>query len=835
MNTEESFPVRTFRSAGLAVLLIATVAGATHAQSSSGVITTVAGNGDINFGPDGIAATSLALSSPRGIAVDGAGNYFISDVGTNRVRKVAPDGVIETIAGQGTEGFGGDGGSATLAQLFVPAGLAVDVMGNLLIADSNNGRVRSVSPDGIITTVAGNGSVGFGGDGGPATAAEFSLPSGVALDGAGNLFVADTNNHQVRKITPAGIITIAAGDGTAGFFGDGEAAVFAQLFLPVALATDSGGNLFIVDSGNSRIRRVTPAGIITTFAGMGTPGFSGDGTEAVSAELKYPNGIAIDAAGNLFISDTGNNRIRRVTPAGIISTVAGDGTAGAGGDRGWAVSAQLDAPLGLAVDAAGNLLIADSNNGRVRKITFSTVPTFSFVDRGASSTITAGLPPAVSSGFAGIRPADGEVTPPGLAIFGFRQNNILVSEAGVPAAPPIRSGRIYAAVSPGVNTGLAIGNPNSQPATVAFYFTNQDGDSGHGTTTIAANGQIAAFLDGDPFNGPASFGGSFTFSSPLPVAVIALRGLTNEQGEFLMTTLPLADLDVPPTSSTLVFPHFADGDGWSTQIILVNPADTTLSGTLSFRDTSGQPSAVNAGGEPSASYTYVIPPRSSQKLQTTTSASALKTGSVLVVPDTNTASPSGLAIFSYRKGDTTVAEAGVPAVPPGTSFRLYAEVSGTLGDIGSIQTGVAIVNTSPNPTTVSIELSRLDGSSTGLSGTLLLAANSQVSQFLNSIPGLASLETPFQGVVRLSSPESISVTGLRGRYNERRDFLITTTPAVDEATASTTGVTFLPQIADGGGYTTQFIMFSGLPGQTSSGTIDLFTQDGGVWSLDFQQ
>jgi hypothetical protein len=340
--------------------------------TSGGVISTVAGNGTLGFSGDGGPATSAQLTSPYDLAVDTAGNLFIADERNNRVRKVTPGGVISTVAGNGTGGFSGDGGPATSAELNIPYGVAVDTGGNLFIADTFNNRIRKVTPGGVINTVAGNGTQGFSGDGGPATSAQLHLPTGVAVDTAGNLFIADRNNHRIRKVTPSGVISTVAGNGTGGFSGDGGPATSAQLNYPTGVAVDTAGNLFIADSSNSRVRKVTSSGVISTVAGNGTQGFSGDGGPATSAQLLNPTGVAVDTAGNLFIASF-NNRVRKVTPAGGISTVAGNGIAGSGGDGGPATSAQLNAPSGVAVDTAGNLFIADSGNSRVRKVTSSGV------------------------------------------------------------------------------------------------------------------------------------------------------------------------------------------------------------------------------------------------------------------------------------------------------------------------------------------------------------------------------------------------------------------------------------------------------------------------------
>jgi sugar lactone lactonase YvrE len=226
---------------------------------------------------------------------------------------VSTSGTITTFAGNGTQGFSGDGGPATSAGLSYPGGVAVDAAGNLYIADTSNHRVRKVSTSGTITTVAGNGTFGFSGDDGPATNATLSYPTEVAVDAVGNLYIADTGNLRVRKVSASGTITTVAGNGIYGFSGDGGPATNASLVIPRGVAVDAVGNLYIADYGNSRVRKVSSWGTITTVAGNGSPGFSGDGGPATSAALGYPRGVAVDAAGNLYIADTDNNRVRKVS------------------------------------------------------------------------------------------------------------------------------------------------------------------------------------------------------------------------------------------------------------------------------------------------------------------------------------------------------------------------------------------------------------------------------------------------------------------------------------------------------------------------------------------
>ena len=347
-------------------------------DGTSGQISSVTGNGTATFSGDGGPATSAQLAGTP-VAVDASGNVFIADSTNNRIRRVdATTGVITTVAGDGTAGPGVDGVPATSTAFHTPTAVTVDSAGNLFIADTLNNRVRRVdATTGVITTVAGDGTDGFSGDGGPATIAEISSSfwGGLAVDSAGNLFIADTGNQRVRRVDAiTGVITTVAGTGTRGFSGDGGPATHAQLDTPVGVAVDAAGNLFIADDTNNRIRKVdVTTGVITTVAGTGTGGFSGDGGPATGAQLAAPIGVAVDAAGNLFIADTGNQRVRRVDAAtGVITTVAGTGTGGFAGDGGFATSAQLAIPLGVAVDAAGDVLVADAYNVRVRRIDAAT-------------------------------------------------------------------------------------------------------------------------------------------------------------------------------------------------------------------------------------------------------------------------------------------------------------------------------------------------------------------------------------------------------------------------------------------------------------------------------
>src|SRR6266550_3948231 len=348
--------------------------------ATTGIIQTVASNGTYGYGGDGGAATSATLSSPYGIFVDASGNLFIADSGNNVIREVvAATDIIQTVAGNGTYGYGGDGGAATSATLSYPYGIFVDASGNLFIADFGNNVIREVvATTGFIQTVAGNNFYSYGGDGAAATGAQLNSPAAIASDAAGNLFIVDQYNNVIREVVATtGIIQTVAGNGTYGYGGDGGAATSATLDYPYGVSIDASGNLFVADTNNCVIREVVAAtGLIQTVAG--TPqscNYSGDGGAATSATLSYPYGIFVDASGNLFIADSGNNVIREVVAAtGIIQTVAGNYNLGSAysGDGGAATSATLSSPYGIFVDASGNLFIADLYNTVIREVAGTT-------------------------------------------------------------------------------------------------------------------------------------------------------------------------------------------------------------------------------------------------------------------------------------------------------------------------------------------------------------------------------------------------------------------------------------------------------------------------------
>jgi len=369
----------------------------TICRYAGGVMTTVAGNGSYGYTGDGKKATNASLENPSGVAVDASGNFYIADTDNCAIRKVASDGLITTVAQFTARGYWGDGGAAVSAGLNGPFGVALDSSGNLYIADAENDAIREVPVNGTITTVAGNRNAGYSGDSGAATNASLAYPAGVAVDGSGNLYIADSYNNVIRKVVATnGVITTVVGTSTglsfpSGLVVDSSGNLYiadtgnniirklasgvvttvvgtsAGLKAPMGLAVDSSGNLYIADTGNNIIRKLA-SGVVTTVAGNGAAGYSGDNGPATSANLNDPSGVAVDSSGNLYIADTGNYVVRKVNNSGTITTLVGNGLCGYYGDGGLPTNAALGGPFGVALDGSGNVYIADTTNNLVREV-----------------------------------------------------------------------------------------------------------------------------------------------------------------------------------------------------------------------------------------------------------------------------------------------------------------------------------------------------------------------------------------------------------------------------------------------------------------------------------
>jgi sugar lactone lactonase YvrE len=571
--------------------------------AATGTIATLAGNGKPGFAGysgDGGSATNAQLSAAPAVAVDGSGNLYIADSLNYVIRKVtAATGIITTVAGNGLPGYSGDGGVATSARIAVGLGIAVDGSGNIYFSDGVVVR-KVTAATGIITVVAGNGSSGYSGDGGPATSARLANPTGVAVDGSGNLYIADSSTDVVRKVTAAtGIITTVAGNGTFGSSGDGGPATSAQL-QPQGVVVDGSGNLYIADLNHGLIRKVTAAtGIITTVAGGGGLSDKGDGGPATSAGIA-PQGLAIDSAGNLFIADFYsvttpcgigcssiayyNQRIRMVAAAtGIITTVAGNGTTGYSGDGGAATSAQLNGPLGVAVDARGNVYVADNANNVIRMLT----PLAGHALLGISSTRSAnfargqsGVYSVVVSDAVGTAPTSGTVTvtetaPAGLTLISMSGSGWTCSGNTCTRVDVLNPGASYPTITVTVN--VAVDAPSQ--------VTNEVTVSGGGSPTITA-GDVTT-IGGPPAPPVLSSPANASVGALLAPTLVwnASDGATSYDVYF--GTLSAPSLVASTASTTYAPTGLASGATYYWQIVARNASGTAPSDIWSF--TTGAP------------------------------------------------------------------------------------------------------------------------------------------------------------------------------------------------------------------------------------------------------
>jgi hypothetical protein len=400
--------------------------------------------------------------------------------------------------------------------------------------------------------------------------------------------------------------------------------------------------------------------------------------------------------------------------------------------------------------------------------------------------------------------------PAGMAIFSQRQHEALVSETAVPFSQSMRRGRFYAEIGGGVNTAVAIANPNAQPAAISFYLTDTAGrDFGYGSTTVSAGAQIARFLTEPPFNS-VPFTGSMTFTASIPVSAIAFKTFVNERSEFLFTALPVLDLLVP-TDQAVIIPGFLDGGGWTTQIVLLNPAEETISGSIQFR---GQANDVS-------DFPYTIPPHASLRFRSSGMGTSARSGFVRII--TSAVRPLGFALISLANSNVTIFETQIPATQTSTALRLYVEQS------PGLETGVAIANPSDRTVAATLSLLTLSGEPVEGNTTLSIPANGQTTVFLDQIPELSMPPgTLFRGVLRVtsSSIEGVSVAGLRAHHNERGELLVSSIPFISESAVPVYSQMVLPHLVAGGGYSTELIFLSVHQGQSSAGTVRSFSQSG---------
>lgn len=511
-------------------------------------------------------ATAVALRLPSALAYDAAGDLYIAETGRHVICKVDLAGNMTTIAGTGVQGFGGDGGPATAALLDSPQGLALDGHNHLYIADTHNNRVRELDlATGVINTIAGS-SAGFSGDGGAAASALLRLPTALAVDAAGDLYIADTGNHRVRRISSTGIMTTVAGDGRQGFGGDGGAATAASIDSPGGLAIDAAGDLLIADTHNQRLRSVDAAtGVIRTIAGTGAAGYAGDSGTASTARLALPHGISVDAAGNIYIADTANQRVRRIDAAtGAITTIAGNGTQGFSGDNGSAAAAALDSPRAAAVAPGGLLAITDTANRRVRQLDAQATPdihTVAGISAIPNSVVTLSAAPTMVYGSGQLTASLASSTATGAITFTLLNGETTLGTAPLDASTASLDTSGLAAGSYSIvaaYTGDAT-HPAAQSPPVTFTITPRPVTATPDAVTLLYGQPIPKLtgsLAGELPQDDASLGASFTTSAgPLsPVASYPISAaLTGAAAKnYSLTTAPASVTIIPaPTLTTL--------------------------------------------------------------------------------------------------------------------------------------------------------------------------------------------------------------------------------------------------------------------------------------------
>ena len=507
---------------------------------------TFAGTGEAGEVGNGGPATEAQFAFPTDPAVDGSGNLYVADSGNHRIRRIDAEGVITTIAGTGVRGFGGDGGPATEAQFAAPTDLALDESGNVYVSDWRSRRIRRIDAEGVITTIAGTGVRGFGGDGGPATEAQFAVPSGLAVDGSGNLYVADSGNHRIRRIDAEGVITTIAGTGVRGFGGDGGPATEAQFAAPTDLALDGSGNLYVTDLTAIRIRRIDAEGVITTIAGSGPVfsqgGYSGDGGPATEAQFALPRGLAVDGSGNLYVADSGNQRIRVIRPPGERNPVTNEFPHFANGDSTVSdlvlvnVDTKTVTPVvrfyssegdpisaDLLLDVTGDLdVTADGALAVTSGIPPLAARTISTHGRGA---LTSGSVRVVSDGYIG----------------GFlRFDSMAVGVAGVGAAQPVNDALFPARRKKGgINTGAAVRNLEAEAVTMTCHLIQGRDVLATTPVQLAGGGQKARFINElFPDADTSDFEGSVRCTAPEGKMFTGVA-LEMDAGNRIFTTLPL--------------------------------------------------------------------------------------------------------------------------------------------------------------------------------------------------------------------------------------------------------------------------------------------------------
>ncbi len=464
-------------------------------------------------------------------------------------------------------------------------------------------------------------------------------------------------------------------------------------------------------------------------------------------------------------------------------------------------------------------------NGSYTTTSSVTARPFSFPDQGGFAFSAASSGNDAVPGYAFISPNSGKDTPTGTAVIGFSSpDGSLLSEVSVPASTLVTGGRVYFEANDRIRSGIALANPNNQIALVSFYFTDSAGNNyGWGNLQIPANGQIAGFLDETPFTGIRNSQGTMTFAAKVSISAIGLRGVTNERGEFLMTSLPITPLAANSTDTEVLLPRAANGGGWSTDVLLVNPTDAAITGKISFTASEGGAWNVTANGETGSSFSYALAQRSSYRLAVSSSQGSRQSGWVTVTRDTDNTLPAAVAVVSSSKNGVTTNQTAVSSAT-GTIFRSLVEAQGAAGTAGSVRSGLVLMNSSTEASEIYCELRDFDGNYLGLYAGFTLSAASQREVYLTEL--FPALTLPFQGVLRVTSSGSIKVAGIREKVNQRRDALYASMAVSEETTAASAEPRFFPHLVHGGGYSVQFTLFSGITEQATNGNLLFYNQKG---------
>ena len=843
---------------------------------TQGIITTVAGNVSNSYIllGDGLPATSAGLLFPQAAGVDKDGNLYISDLANNRIRKVTTDGIIHTAVGGGVAAAG-DGGPATSAQINGPYGATLDNAGNLYVADSLNNKVRKVAPDGTISTFAGTGAQGSSGDGGPATQAQFHMPWGIAADTQGNVFIGDFYNPEVRKVDPSGKLSLYTGtqfvagltldsagnlyiaeyasgqiwkilpsgkgdifagvccsntNGTGPHYGgDGGPAMKASFNLPSGLTADSKGNLYIADSGNNRIRKLDSNGIVTTVAGNGTQGFGGDGGPATQAQLNSPSGVAVDASGNLYIADWNNARVRMVDTSGNISTIAGTYGYPGFGDGGLATNAVFGAPVGITIDAHGNLFVADQYDSVIRMLTpAGRTPVLAITNTHPGVTV-AGQPISSSivvANAASAGPTSGPITvsltlPSALTLTGgggtgWTCTNLTCtrSDALAPGAayPPITAKTVLALTASGqvtstasVTGGGSMYSASAQdvitvaaPGSNCTYMIDATGaslPSSGASGTVNMITTAGCFWSTSVDQSWVTVGGAGSGPGPIAYSVSANPGGTRtatitvggmsfaiSQAGSAVESLPLAG----------VLAHFASGSGWASTVTVVNTSAVPAEAAFNFYDKNGNP-------VPLPSTFPQNPALGTQQVVTWDQTLAANALSVLDTRQSGTGSegsaqlraPAGVSGFEVFANLGSGQQAAVPLETRSAPSYLLA-----FDNTGVLLTGLAIANVADATAQINVII-RDD------TGAQLAIKNKRLDSFAHDSFMLATQWSETQGkrgTVEFDTPSGGRITALGLRANGAA---FTTLPVMANVG---TGGGSLAHFQSGGGWQTTFTL-----------------------------